>query len=128
MSILVTGGAGYIGSHTIRCLIENQYSVVAVDNLQTGHLKAVHPAAKFYKGDIRSLPFLNDIFENEGIEAVFHFAACSQVGESMVDPLKYYEVNVSGTKVLLEAMSIHGIKYFIFSYLLLFTVKVKISH
>ncbi len=115
MSILVLGGAGYIGSHTVYELIDSGEDVVVADNLQTGHLKAVHPSAKFYKGDIRDREFLDGIFKNENIDAVIHFAANSLVGESMTNPLKYYDNNLCGTKVLLESMTANGIDKIVFS-------------
>ena len=115
MSILVLGGAGYIGSHTVYELIDKGADVVIADNLETGHIEAVHPKARFYKGDIRSRGFVDNIFENEEIHAVIHFAANSLVGESMVDPLKYYDNNVCGTKVLLESMIAHDVKKIVFS-------------
>ena len=94
MSILVCGGAGYIGSHTVHQLIKSNEDVVIVDNLQTGHLKAVNPKAKFYKGDIRDDAFLDKVFSENNIEAVIHFAANSLVGESMTNPLLYFNNNV----------------------------------
>ena len=103
-SILVLGGAGYIGSHTVYELIEAGENVVVVDNLETGFRKAVHPDAKFYQGDIRDRAFIDSVFEKEDIDGVIHFAANSQVGESMVNPLKYYNNNLCGTEVLLESM------------------------
>jgi len=115
MSILVLGGAGYIGSHAVYQLIDQQHEVVAVDNLQTGHRKAVHPKAKFYEGDIRNREFLRGVFEKENIDAVIHFAANSLVGESMEDPLKYFDNNVYGTQVLLEMMREFNVKYIVFS-------------
>ncbi|WP_346908079.1 UDP-glucose 4-epimerase GalE [Faecalicatena orotica] len=115
MSILVLGGAGYIGSHTVYELIDKGADVVIADNLETGHIEAVHPKARFYKGDIRSRGFVDNIFESEEIHAVIHFAANSLVGESMVDPLKYYDNNVCGTKVLLESMIAHDVKKIVFS-------------
>ena len=104
MRILVTGGAGYIGSCTVYKLIEKGYDVVIIDNLETGHLEAVNPKATFYKGDIKDIDFLNSVFKKEKIDAVVHFAANSLVGESMTKPLKYYTNNVQGTKTLLEAL------------------------
>ena len=101
MKILVLGGAGYIGSHTVYELIDAGEEVVIADNLETGHIEAVHPKAKFYKGDIRDRAFVDSVFDNEKIDAVIHFAANSLVGESMVNPLKYYDNNLCGTKVLL---------------------------
>ena len=115
MSILVLGGAGYIGSHTVKKLIEQGENVVIADNLQTGHMDAVNPKAKFYKGDIRDLAFLDTLMNAEDIEAVIHFAANSLVGESMEKPLKYYDNNLYGTMVLLEAMVDHKIDKIVFS-------------
>ncbi|BBF41869.1 UDP-glucose 4-epimerase [Lachnospiraceae bacterium KM106-2] len=115
MTILVLGGAGYIGSHTVYELIDAGEDVVIVDNLQTGHREAIHPKARFYEGDIRDRAFLDSVFEKEKIDAVIHFAANSLVGESMVDPLKYYDNNLCGTKILLDSMVAHGIDKIVFS-------------
>lgn len=115
MTILVLGGAGYIGAHTVYELIDNGEDVVIIDNLLTGHIEAVHPKARFYKGDIRDREFLDSVFEKENIIAVIHFAASSLVGESMKEPLKYYDNNLCGTKVLLESMISHGIDKIVFS-------------
>ena len=115
MAIVVLGGAGYIGSHTVYELIDQGRDVVVVDNLETGHLEAVHEKARFYKGDIRDRAFLDLVFDKEEVEAVIHFAANSLVGESMSNPLKYYDNNLCGTKVLLESMVAHGIDKIIFS-------------
>ncbi|MET3196470.1 UDP-glucose 4-epimerase GalE [Bacillus sp. OAE603] len=115
MSILVLGGAGYIGSHAVYQLIDQNYDVVVVDNLQTGHLQAVHPKAIFYKGDIRDKEFLRTVFEKERIEGVLHFAANSLVGESMELPIKYFDNNVYGTQVLLDVMIEYGVKNIVFS-------------
>lgn len=115
MSILVLGGAGYIGSHTVYELIDKGEDVVIIDNLETGFVEAVHPKARFYQGDIRDRSFLDQVFGKEKIEAVIHFAANSLVGESMVKPLKYYDNNVNGAKVLLEAMVAHNIDKIVFS-------------
>ena len=98
MAILVLGGAGYIGSHTVYALCEAGRKVVVVDNLETGHAEAVHPDATFYKGDISDKPFLTNVFQKEDIEAVIHFAAYSLVGESVEQPLKYYENNLLQNK------------------------------
>jgi len=114
-SILVLGGAGYIGSHTVYELIDAGESVVIVDNLLTGFKEAIHPQAKFYEGDIRDRAFMDSVFEKEDIDGVIHFAASSQVGESMKDPLKYYSNNLCGTEVLLESMVAHGIDKIVFS-------------
>lgn len=115
MTILVLGGAGYIGSHTVYELIDNGEDVVIIDNLQTGHKEAIHPKARFYKGDIRDREFLDDVFKKEKIDAVIHFAACSLVGESMEKPLKYYDNNLCGTKILLDSMVANGIDKIVFS-------------
>ncbi len=115
MAILVLGGAGYIGSHTVYELIDAGRDVVIADNLETGHIEAVHPKAKFYQGDIRNREFIDSVFESEQIDGVIHFAANSLVGESMTNPLKYYDNNLCGTKVLLESMVAHGIDKIVFS-------------
>lgn len=115
MSILVLGGAGYIGSHTVYALIKKDYDVIVIDNLETGHIEAIPESVKFYQGDIRDFNFLNDVFKKEKIDAVIHFAANSLVKESMENPLKYYDNNVNGTKVLLQAMVENNIKKIVFS-------------
>ena len=115
MTILILGGAGYIGSHTVYELIDRGEDVIVADNLQTGHIEAVHPKAEFYKGDIRDKSFLDEIFKKEKIDAVIHFAANSLVGESMTDPLKYYDNNLYGTMVLLKSMVENGIDKIVFS-------------
>lgn len=115
MSILVCGGAGYIGSHTVHELINQNKDVIIVDNLQSGHIKAVHPKSKFYKGDIRNSEFLDKVFSENDIEAIIHFAANSLVGESMEKPLLYFNNNVYGMQVLLESMVKHNIKNIVFS-------------
>lgn len=116
MKVLVLGGAGYIGSHTVYELIDNLAEVVIIDNLETGFFEAVHPSAKFYKGDLRNRAFLDEVLDKEkGIDAVIHFAANSQVGESMINPLKYYDNNLCGTKTLLDALVAHGINKIVFS-------------
>lgn len=115
MAILVLGGAGYIGSHTVYELIDAGREVVVADNLQTGFRAAVHPKAKFYQLDIRDRAALDTLFQAENIEGVIHFAASSQVGESMSDPLKYYDNNLHGTMVLLQSMVAHGVNKIVFS-------------
>lgn len=89
--------------------------VVVIDNLETGHIEAVHEKARFYKGDIRDRAFVDSVLDKEKIDAVIHFAANSLVGESMVNPLKYYDNNVNGTKVLLQSMVAHGLDKIVFS-------------
>ena len=113
--ILVLGGAGYIGSHTVYELLDRGYDVIVADNLETGHRQAVHPDAQLYIGDIRDKAFIDDIFNKENIDAVVHFAAYSLVGESMTNPLKYYGNNVTGTQILLTSMVEHGIDKIVFS-------------
>ena len=115
MAILVLGGAGYIGSHTVYELIDAGRDVVVADNLLTGFRAAVHPKARFYQLDIRDRSALDELFTKEKIEGVIHFAASSQVGESMSDPLKYYDNNLHGTMVLLQAMVAHGVDKIVFS-------------
>ena len=115
MAILVCGGAGYIGSHAVHALVEKGEQVIIVDNLQTGHRGALNPAAKFYEGDIRDAAVLDKIFTENKIEAVIHFAANSLVGESMEKPLLYFNNNVYGMQVLLEAMVRHGVDKIVFS-------------
>lgn len=115
MTTLVLGGLGYIGSHTVFELIEKGEDVVIVDNLLTGHIEAKHENARFYKGDIRDKAFLVDLFKKEKIDSIIHFAASSLVGESMENPLKYYDNNMYGTMVLLQAMVECGIKNIVFS-------------
>lgn len=115
MAILVPGGAGYIGSHTVDRLIEKGFDVVVVDNLVTGHLESVNDKAKFYRGDIRDKEFLNDVFDKEDIDGVIHFAANSIVPESMEKPLKYFDNNTGGMITLLEVMRDHDVKCIVFS-------------
>ena len=117
MAILVTGGAGYIGSHTVYALLEQDQNraVIVADNLSTGHRGALHPKAKFYELDTRDRAALDALFAAEQIEGVIHFAASSQVGESMTHPLKYYDNNLGGTTTLLQAMTAAGVRDIVFS-------------
>lgn len=115
MNIMVTGGAGYIGSHAVSILIERGYKVVVVDNLSTGHKEAVDEKAKFYEGDIGDYDFITQVFEKEKIDGVMHFSAFSLVGESMTNPFKYYENNLAKTNVLLKAITDCGVKNLVFS-------------
>jgi len=112
--ILVTGGAGYIGSHTIKQLLKRGYDVVAYDNLSEGHRELVL-CDEFVEADLADLNALRETFERYPIEAVMHFAALTQVGESVEDPEKYYQNNVTGGLNLLRAMREHDVKPFIFS-------------
>jgi len=115
MAVLVCGGAGYIGSHAVYALIEKGEEVAVIDNLQTGHRSALHPEARFYEGDIRSAAALDRIFTENEVDAVVHFAANSLVGESMEKPLLYFNNNVYGMQVLLEAMVRHSVDKIVFS-------------
>lgn len=115
MRLLVLGGAGYIGSHTAVELLDRGHEVVIADNLITGYKQAVPKEAVFYQGDIRDYEFLNNLFKTEKIDAVIHFAAFSLVGESVTNPLKYYENNLYGTKVLLQAMIDNNVDKIVFS-------------
>ena len=115
MAVLVVGGAGYIGSHAVYQLVDAGQDVVVIDHLKSGHREAVHPKARFYEGDIRDRAFLDTVFEKETIDQVVHFAAFSLVGESMEHPLAYFDNNVYGTQVLLEAMMAHYVKQIVFS-------------
>lgn len=115
MTILVLGGAGYIGSHAVDQLVQKGYQVAVVDNLLTGHKQAVHPDAHFYEGDIRDKEFLRSVFEKEPIEGVIHFAASSLVGESVEKPLMYFNNNVYGMQILLEVMHEFNVNKIVFS-------------
>lgn len=122
--ILVTGGAGYIGSHNVVALMNAGYDVVIFDNLELGHLETVETlrgiSAKgkvvdFIQGDLQNFDDINRVFEKHKIDVVIHFAAYSQVGESVLDPQKYYFNNVYGTLNLLKAMLKNGVKKIVFS-------------
>lgn len=118
--ILVTGGAGYIGSHCVMALLENNNDVVIFDNLSTGHIETVQTLqkygnVKFQQGDLTNFDDINSVFINFNIEKVVHFAAFSQVGESVVNPQKYYINNVCGTINLLRAMLENNVKKIVFS-------------
>ncbi|MFJ8457698.1 UDP-glucose 4-epimerase GalE [Lysinibacillus xylanilyticus] len=112
--ILVVGGAGYIGSHFVKELVKT-HEVVVLDNLSTGHQWAVDTRAIFVQGDLGDSSTVQQIFDTYNIEAVLHFAAFSLVGESMIDPMKYYENNVAATLNLLKVMKDNNIDKFIFS-------------
>ncbi|MCR1839667.1 UDP-glucose 4-epimerase GalE [Murimonas intestini] len=122
MAILVTGGAGYIGSHTCIELMNAGYDVVVVDNLYNSSEKALERVeqiagrkVKFYKADILDRDALNNIFDNEQIDSVIHFAGLKAVGESVAKPLEYYHNNMTGTFILCDVMRNHGVKNIIFS-------------
>jgi UDP-glucose 4-epimerase len=114
-SVLVTGGAGYIGSHTARRLVEAGRAVVVLDNLYSGHPWAVPAGAEFVRGDIADAELLRRLFDERGIGAVVHFAAHVEVPESVADPLKYYRNNVAGSLRLIEACLAGGVERFVFS-------------
>ena len=122
MSILVTGGAGYIGSHTVVELQNAGYDVVICDNLSNASEKVIGriealtgKKVPFYKTDIRDREGLTKIFEAEQIDACIHFAGLKAVGESVAKPWEYYENNISGTLVLVDVMRKFGVKNIIFS-------------
>ncbi len=116
MSVLVLGGTGYIGSHTVDRLVDQGQDVVVVDSLVTGHRAAVNDKAKFYQGDLADQDFMRKVFtENPEIDAVIHFAAYSLVAESMKKPLKYFDNNTAGMIKLLEVMNEFDIKNIVFS-------------
>ena len=115
MTTLVTGGAGYIGSCTVQALLERGEKVVVIDNLLTGYEAAVFPEAAFYETDIHDIVKVQEILETHEVDAVVHFAAFSQVGESCVDPSKYMQNNVGGTLCLLEAMNTCKVHKIVFS-------------
>ena len=122
MAILVTGGVGYIGSHTVVELQNAGYDVVVLDNLSNASEKALDRVSKitgkpvkFYKADILDRDALNDIFDKETIESCIHFAGLKAVGESVVKPWEYYENNIAGTLTLVDVMRKHNVKNIIFS-------------
>jgi UDP-glucose 4-epimerase len=115
MNILVTGGAGYIGSITTELLIARGHRVVVVDNLSTGHREAVHPEAAFVLADITDRELVGYALHHHQVEAVVHFAASSLVGESMTAPFAYFSNNCAGTLALLETLLEHDVKKIVFS-------------
>ena len=115
MNVLVVGGAGYIGSHAVKQLIEAGHSVVAVDNLARGHRRAVHPKAALFKADLADTPTLERVLRDHAIDCVMHFAALAYVGESVQKPLAYYDNNTAGSISLLKAMHGAGVKQMVFS-------------
>ena len=122
MTVLVTGGAGYIGSHTLVCLLNLGYEVVVYDNLVNSSVKALRHVEEitgkyleFVEGDVTDSRALDDLFEKYSIDAVIHFAALKAVGESSQLPLQYYETNVYGSLCLLKAMEKAGVNHFVYS-------------
>ena len=121
-NILVTGGAGYIGSHTVVELLENGYGVVVVDNLSNSSRESLNRVkkitgkdVKFYEADVRDRAAMDKVFSENKIDYVIHFAGLKAVGESCVKPVEYYDNNLYGTLVLLETMRAHGCKKIVFS-------------
>lgn len=120
--ILVTGGAGYLGSHAVLALLEAGLEVSVVDNLSNSSSEALNRVSRitgknihFFHGDIRNAEFLAHVFEQRSVDAVIHFAGLKAVGESVVKPLEYYDVNVNGSRVLLSAMEHFGVHRLVFS-------------
>lgn len=115
MKVLVTGGAGYIGSHVVEALIEKGYKVVVFDNLISGHREAVHKDATLIEGDLMKPEDIHGCLEAHSFDGIFHFASHIQVGESMKNPFKYFRDNVNGMMNLLEEAAKHDVKRFILS-------------
>ena len=115
MNVMVTGAAGYIGSHAVKLLIESGHGVVAVDNLARGHRPAVHPRAHFFQVDLADTRTLADLLQRHRVDCVMHFAALAYVGESVAQPLRYYENNTAGAISLLQAMQEAGTQRLVFS-------------
>ncbi|BFL48339.1 UDP-glucose 4-epimerase GalE [Lactonifactor longoviformis] len=122
MAILVTGGAGYIGSHTCVELLNQGYEVVVLDNLYNSSAKALDRVeqitgkkVKFYEGDLLNRPDIEAVFDRESIDSVIHFAGLKAVGESVSKPLEYYHNNITGTLLLCDVMRNHGCKNIVFS-------------
>ena len=122
MKVLVTGGAGYIGSHTVVELLQAGYEPIVVDNLCNSSKESLKRVEKitgkkvtFYEADIRDKEALEKIFSKEEINSCIHFAGLKAVGESVAKPLEYYENNISGTLVLLDVMRKHQVKNIVFS-------------
>ncbi len=116
MTVLVLGGAGYVGSHAVDMLIKKGYDVAVVDNLVTGHREAVPSTVRFYEGDVRDRAFMEKVFTIEkNIEGLMHFCAYSLVGESMQRPAMYFDNNVGGCITILEMMEQFNVKHIVFS-------------
>lgn len=115
MTVLVTGGAGYIGSHMVLALVDAGEEVVVLDNLSTGFRWAVHPQAQFHEGDVGDMGLVGNLIRQYGIDAVVHFAGSIIVPESVENPLKYYLNNTAKSRDLIEACVRSGVKHFIFS-------------
>ncbi len=114
-TILVTGGAGYIGSHTVKLLLEKKYDVIILDSLVNGHKESVDKKAKFYQADLGNKDAIRKVFQDNKIDCVIHFAAFIEAGESMVDPKKFFRNNLVNTINLLDIMLESDVKKIIFS-------------
>jgi UDP-glucose 4-epimerase len=115
MNVFISGGAGYVGSHAVRGLVGAGHEVLVFDNLSSGHAAAVSPKARLLVGELSDEVLLDDVFHQTPFDAVMHFAAFIEVGESVVDPLKFYDNNIGNSVRLLRAMQRHGVKRFVFS-------------
>ncbi len=114
-TILIIGGAGYVGSHQVKLMCDQGYKVIVVDNLNTGFEHAIDKRAEFYLGDLRDYDFMTKVFAENTIDGVIHFAALSLVGESVEKPLEYFDNNVGGMQVLLKVMVENKVKNLVFS-------------
>ncbi len=115
MNVMVAGGAGYIGSHAVKQLIEAGHRVIVVDNLYRGHAEAVDPRAEFHEVDLAATDVLAGLLRDCAIDCAMHFAALAYVGESVTEPLAYYDNNIGGTLSMLKAMHAAGVKRMVFS-------------
>ncbi|HUP79324.1 MAG TPA: NAD-dependent epimerase/dehydratase family protein, partial [Pirellula sp.] len=115
MAVLITGGAGYIGSATVELLQRAGEAVVVLDNLSTGHRAAVHPAIPFYEGDMGDVGFVESIIAKHDVQACLHFAAFADVAESVKEPAKYFKNNTFQTNNLLNVLLRSNVKKFVFS-------------
>ena len=114
-NVLITGGAGYIGSHVVEILVKKKKRVIILDNLSTGFKKLINNKAKFFRGDIKNTKKINQILNKHKIDAVIHLAANLVIGEGQKYPKKYFTNNVLGTRSVLEALKNTNVKNFIFS-------------
>lgn len=115
LNVLVTGGAGYIGSHAVLALLDSGHRVAVIDNLVTGFRWAVPAGVSFFEGDIADPQLVARIIKSEGIDAVMHFAGSVVVPESVADPLKYYRNNTANTRTLIESLISNNVRHMIFS-------------
>jgi UDP-glucose 4-epimerase len=115
MKILVTGGAGYIGSHMVKVLLDRGHKVIIADSLEKGFIEAIDTRAQFKQGNLLEKAFVESLFTENAFDGVIHFAACISVAESMQEPNKYFENNIDGALHILDAMRRHKVSNFIFS-------------